>query len=408
MAAVPGYISAFMLDRGLPAAVISVILAVNLLFSFLGSLFWGRRIDITQNHRAHFLMGIASFFVLNLAIYPLGSHPLAMGALYAAHGFLVGFGATCLDSWVLASCPGNSSLGARARTFATLSYAATMLATGLLIGRMGYIVIMAIMIGMLGICGIVALNTPRAEGMAGMAPAGRSGLSAADLKQLLGNREWTLLLVMAFFTGLAIAPINNLKAVILERVGGDTATLGLDSFIGCMVQAPFLFFSAKIRRMNRKLRLVISTLSPLLYALLVCTAAAPAMIILGTICQNISFGIFYPTMREITEDCVPAKLRTTAHSVIDVSYGSLTGVMAMAASGVLLTAFGLQTMVLLSFAVQLLPFGVAMYNLVSRNPQPAAAPRTAESQKKKTKPVLQNAHSACPQNGFLRGLSRGC
>ena len=51
----------------------------------------------------------------------------------------------------------------------------------------------------------------------------------------------------------------------------------------------------------------------------------------------------------------------------------LTGIW-IAGGAVLLTAFGLQTMVLLSFAVQLLPFGVAMYNLVSRNPQPAAAP----------------------------------
>ena len=372
MAAVPGYISAFMLSRGVAASSISLILAANLLCSFLGSLFWGRRIDITQNHRGHFLMGIACFFVLSMAIYPMGSYPIVLALLYAAHGFLVGFGATCLDSWVLASFPGDSSLGSRARTFATLSYAVIMLATGVLIGRVGYIVMLVIMIGMLGVCAITAIQTPRAAGTAGMAPSGRS-VSAKDLKELLKHREWMLLLVMVFFTGLSIAPINNLKAVLLERVGGDTTTLGLDSFIGCMVQAPFLFYASQLRRVSRKLRLVISTVMPLLYALLVYVAAAPGTIIIATICQNISFGIFYPAMREITEDCVPAALRTTAHSVIDVSYGSLTGVMAMAMSGVLLEAFGAEAMVLVSFGIQLLPFSVAMAYLLIPAKKPAAA-----------------------------------
>ena len=352
MAALPGYMAAFMLDGGVPQAEISFILAGNLLCSFIGSLFWGRRIDRTQSYRRHFQMGNIAVLVLGVLLYAAGGNTALLALLYGLHGFLVGFGATCLDSWVLASFPEKPDAGSRSRSFATLSYAVTMLSTGMLISALGYSIMPVLTTGMITVSALLTLRQPNANRIRPETGAARG---RNDLRPLLQNRYWMMLLALVFLTGLAIAPLNNMKAVLMASVGGTTDMIGLDAFIGCMIQAPLLFFSGSIARLSRRFRLAVSVAMPLLYALLVMTARTPWMIMAGTICQNISFGIFYPTMREMTEHSVPERLRTQAHSMLDVSYGSLTGVLALTMSGWILTGADTRTMAAVSFMIQVIP-----------------------------------------------------
>ena len=90
----------------------------------------------------------------------------------------------------------------------------------------------------------------------------------------------------------------------------------------------------------------------MLYALFVIQAGNPLGVIMGTICNNISFGILFPTMREMTEESVSSGLRNTAHGIIDIAYGSLAGMLATSWSGAILEHSGIAAMGSICIAMQ--------------------------------------------------------
>ena len=352
-AAMMGYYTAYVIGRGMAPSVWGIILAANLLCSFLGSLFWGRWVDRKQAGKRYFLLGNASALLLGSALFFLADILPAVAVLYPLLGFMAGCIPTTLDAWVIASFPEQRDAVGRARSCATLSYAVVMLVTGQLIARLGYSVMPAATVLFLGISIATALFQPESRGSSGEA----AQMPAAKPRQLLASRRYVLLVVSLFFAGMAIAPINSMKAVVLEHLGGDVTLLGWDSFIGCVIQAQFLIFSRYLLKIRAEKRLLLGMITPLLYALLVAAAQSPAMVILGTVMNNISFGVLYPTMREMTEECVNSALRNTAHSVVDVAYGSLSGMIATSWSGVVLENAGVGVLGFTSAAIQLIAIG---------------------------------------------------
>ena len=110
--------------------------------------------------------------------------------------------------------------------------------------------------------------------------------------------------------------------------------------------------------------------APLLYALLVAVAQNPAMVITGTVMNNISFGVLYPTMREMTEQNVNSALRNTAHSVVDVAYGSLSGMIATSWSSVILEQAGASVLGISSAAIQLIAIGCCLWIFLAGKRKP--------------------------------------
>ena len=337
-AAIPSYITAYMLEKGMSAATLGILLAVQMGSAFAGSLFWGRFVDRKQASRRFFLTGVASVAVLSILLFLSADQIPALFLLYPLFGFMNGPIATTLDSWVIA-VTGRVENGARSRTFGTLGYAVTMLISGFIIRMYGYGYMPFIGVGLLLLAAAVALVQPEAETV-------RS--EAAQVKEspkaLLKERVYLLLVAAVFFTGMASNPINNMKVLVFENVGGDVSFLGWDAFIGCLIQSPFLLLSGKLSRIRSEYRLTASVLCTFLYALLVYSAKQPAAIIAGTVFVNISFGLLFPAMREMTERSVNSRLRTTAHSVTDVAYGSVSSMIASAWSGSVIESAGTGTM----------------------------------------------------------------
>ena len=335
-ASLPGYITAYMLERGMSAGTLGILLAVNMGLSFAGSLFWGRWVDRRQGHKRFFLLGTACALALGTLLFFFAGNPAVLFVLYPLFGFMMGPIATTLDSWVIAATR-QVEAGAKSRTFGTLGYAFTMLGAGQLITRVGYWVMPLLAVGFIVAAFTVALTQPKAQADFTVRTENEE---KASPKELVQSRRYLLLVAVVFFTGMAIAPINNMKVLVFESVGGDVSFLGWDSFIGCLIQSPFLIFSGKLRRLKAETRLSLGALCALGYALLVFLARSPAMVIAGTILTNISFGLLFPTMREITEESVRPALRTTAHSVIDVAYGSVSGMIASAWGGAVMQTAG--------------------------------------------------------------------
>ena len=344
-ASLPGYITAYMLDQGMSAATLGILLALQMGAAFLGSIFWGRFVDRHTASRRFFLIGTLAVGILGVLLFVFAGTPTVLFMLYPLFGFMNGPIATTLDSWAIAAMH-QVEAGAKSRTFGTLGFAFTMLLSGQVINRAGYGYMPYIALTLLTVGILTALSLPEVEREKTLQPKKNAAdqETKSDLRQLLNAPKYLLLAAVVFFTGMAIGPINNMKVLIFESVGGDVSFLGWDAFIGCLIQSPFLIFSGKIRRIKSEYRLIGGAVAALAYALLVFLARNPVMVVMGTICTNISFGLLFPTMREITEESVSSDIRTSANSIIDVAYGSVANMIASAWSGIVMERFGTEMM----------------------------------------------------------------
>ena len=352
-AAFPGYISAFALSKGVSTSLLGVILAANMLCALSGSLVWGRWVDKNGASRKFYLLGNGVALFLCLLLYFFGRSPLVLLITYSLFGFMTGPIPTTLDAWVITAFPQRSDAAARSRAFGTLGFAVVMLLMGQLIVRFGYGAMPAAALFFMAVNFIVAPFQPKGRAQAEIGESGTEIAPAQENpRQLLSSRRYVLMAAAVFFTGMAISPINTMKLVLLENVGGDVSVLGWDSFIGCMIQAPFLMLAGKMRHVRSDMRLLTGAGFAMLYALFVIQAGNPLGVIMGTICNNISFGILFPTMREMTEESVSSGLRNTAHGIIDIAYGSLAGMLATSWSGAILEHSGIAAMGSICIAMQ--------------------------------------------------------
>ena len=345
-AAMPAYITAYMLSKGMGAGTLGLLIAVQMGSAFAGSIFWGRFVDRKQASRKFFLLGTAAAALLSVLLFIFAGVPAVLFLLYPLFGFMNGPIATTLDSWVIAVM-GRVEAGARSRTFGTLGYAVTMLLSGMIINRFGYRFMPYIGVTLILLAILVAFSQPEASlEHSEQVPA------AGSPKELVHAPKFLLLVAAVFFTGMAIGPINNMKVLVFESVGGNVSSLGWDAFIGCLIQSPFLILSGKLKKIRAEYRLIAGAAFAFLYALLVFLASRPSTIVIGTICTNINFGLMFPTMREIVEESVSGRLRTTANSIVDVAYGSVASMIAAAWSGGVMESAGRGTMCVICMVLE--------------------------------------------------------
>ena len=92
--------------------------------------------------------------------------------------------------------------------------------------------------------------------------------------------------------------------------------------------------------------------------------------------NNMSFGILYPSMREITRESVPEELFNSASSLIDVCYGQLPGIISLLAAGPLLSVFGIRGLSFACAAAQAVTLAVLVAGMARLTAQQAGRRRT--------------------------------
>lgn len=346
-----GYITTYFLDCGMSSSMLSIVLAVYMMFAFGGAFFWGGLSDKKRSNKKVFIpelclltaVGILEFYLTRVNIwFAAVLHPLA--------GFLAAPLGTNLDAWMLKSFSRDAGMFGRARALGSAGFAVMMLLCGTLYNTFGFGLIPVVMGILFVLILILALMTKENQ-----TAEVKRVKSSGNIKDLFRIRPYVFLVIVLFLTGLALSPINNLKIIILQSVGGDVSMLGLDSFIGVMVQALFIFISGALKRIPVKMRMLVMTVMAMLMVTFVWLAVSPFMVILGTVMSNISYGFMLPTMREITESNVPQELKNTAHSLTDAMFGSFAGVIALLYSGTLIDLYGAKFVAFLGVIIMIVP-----------------------------------------------------
>ncbi len=358
----PAYIGAYLLSKGLTNTRLSLLLSAYMLFAFLGQFFWGSVCDRLETNKKVFVLGNLLVLGLNLAIYFLAGSLSAVAVLYPLLGFTMAPLPSNLDTWLLKCFSHRTQVYGPARGWGSLGFALFMLFYGPLLNRVGYWVMPVFATAFILITVGVALSQPDSPPPEGK----RSSFRVREIAKLARIRPYMFLVVLLLFTGLAGAPISNMKIAVLKSVGGNVSHQGYDFFFMCMFQLPFFFLAGRIRKINRRIRLVLSAAGPMLMILCNFFAASPVLVITGSVFNAISFSIMLPTTREITEENVDIRLRTTANSVTDAVYQSLAGMASLLYVGSIMDHFGMKVVFAICIAIQIVPIAMTVSSLVRK------------------------------------------
>jgi len=355
-----GFIATYLLECGMSNSFLSIVLAVFMGCSFAGSFFWGSKCDKCHTNRKIFLFEYAAAVILSIVIFFMAKVNLWIAAgLYPIFGFLYAPLGSNLDAWMIKSFNHDSGKYGKARSVGSMGWAIAALIIGFLISSHGYIV-MPIGIVLFALPVLIlayVMNEPEYGGE----PEHIEKVSTAGLIKI---KPYIYMIIILFLTGLACAPINNLKIVFIKAVGGNVSILGVDSFIGVTIQAIFIFLSGRLRKIPSYVRMSVMTVCVVLDLLLILLATTPFMIIFGSVMWNASYGIMLPTVRELTEKNVNGALKNTAHSMSDAMYGSFAGIIALTYSGIMLDEFGAKFVALLGIIVMLAPVMMAVIGML--------------------------------------------
>jgi predicted MFS family arabinose efflux permease len=254
-----------------------------------------------------------------------------------------------MDAWMLRYLDHDTAAYSKARAMGSVGYAVPMLFCGQLIHIFGYpaMIITASVYACITL-GIAVLMTEQKE--IGMIHSAKR----PSFKKLFGNKKYAMMLAIVFLSGLAVAPMNNLKIIFLQEVGGNVSSLGIDSFIGVGCQALLICLSGNMHRVPAKIRLLVMSICMTAAMFFTMMAKSPMLVFLGTAVSNSSFGIMLPTVREITQKEVDASQVNTAYSLSDAMYSSAAAVAAMSYSGFMMDAFGTKSVCILGLGITIL------------------------------------------------------
>ncbi len=351
------YASAFFLAHGISNTMVSLLLAGYMMGSFLGSIVWGAACDALGTNKKVFLLGMGVSALLIGLIYAFVDSPLLVAAAYPLLGFFFLPQSANAEAWLLSACGHDQRTYGMIRSTPSLMYAIWSAVMGRLIAEKGYAVMP---LGAAAFFITVVASAMMLPDAKPVRTERKTGITRAELSGLFANKTYRHLVLLLFFIGLAIAPVNNLKIVVMENLGGGVAEVGLDSFASALTQVPFILLAGWFSRVPLRTRYVLMTALPLAMILLCLFAVSPAMVILGSVAYNAAYGILLPTMREVTDRHVPRKLRTLGHSLSDAVFTSFSGVVSLMYAGVIIDGAGVGAMLGVSAAIAAAAFFLGM------------------------------------------------
>ena len=354
-----GYASAYILSRGVSNTVMSLLLSGFLLSAFAGSMILGRLCDRLQSNKRVFIPCMLVSYALMMIIYFFAHSVPMLCVCYPLLGFCFQPQGANADAWVLAAYDHDQKMYGRVRSMPSLFYAVISAVMGALISRLGYAVML--MGGTLFMA--LALLSAAALPDARTANAGQGKMKLQDIRRLFMNAPYRRLVILLFLIGLAIAPVNNLKIIVLENVGGNVSHIGVDSFVSALTQVPFIAMAGLLALISLRVRFIAMAALPLMMILLMRFAVSPAMIFAGSFLANVGYGILLPTMRDVTERHVDEDLRNLGHSLSDAIYTSFSGVVSLLYAGAVADRFGVSAMLTFCAAIAVAPALLSMKKL---------------------------------------------
>lgn len=134
----------------------------------------------------------------------------------------------------------------------------------------------------------------------------------------------------------------NFAIDLVERIGGDSTTLGMMHFIMSASELPLAFTIAKIRRrISNKCLLIVSTVFILLRMVLIAQASSLGMLLGVQVLNMLGFGVYFSSSVLFVNECIPKEDQVKGQALMGIaSSAGLAGMAGSLISGVLSDAMG--------------------------------------------------------------------
>ena len=116
-AAFGGFATTYLLECGLSSSVLSIMLSVFMLLSFIGAFYWGSKCDKAKTNKKVFIPQFLMTVAVAMAIYFLAKINIWISTcLYPVFGFLSSSLGSNLDTWMLRSFHKDAGRYGKARS----------------------------------------------------------------------------------------------------------------------------------------------------------------------------------------------------------------------------------------------------------------------------------------------------
>ncbi|HEY8925462.1 MAG TPA: MFS transporter [Polyangia bacterium] len=318
-------LSPYLRDRGLSGQQIATVMSLVPLCNLGVPLLWGWIADRTHRHervlRVACLGGAIAIFLLGFA--------QRFESLLTAYGLFAAFnvGVTPVaDTLAVAGSPDGRGYG-RVRVWGSIGFLAAAVTGGALLTWRrsvgGYPLVPLLMGGGLVAATVVAFRI--------RAPATRplARPHFAELRALLRDRRFRLLLVVGMVHWMALAPYNAFFGLFLRGRHLPPSVGGAAFATGVVAEGLVLYgFTALRRHFKLETLLAISFGATAVRWILTWSTWSPGPLIALQAVHGLTFGLFWITGMALLNEIVPKALRATGQAVYLMAIlgaGSLTG-----------------------------------------------------------------------------------
>lgn len=347
-----GFISSMFIHKGYDAAQIGIITSLATCSAFLGNFFGGYIVDRVGSNKKPYIVSLTLILIILLSMNITDSFTAVL-VLMMLLSFLNAPLAITLDVWTLKLTHNTKTSFASVRLFGSGGWAVSGLIMGQLINNYGWRILPFIAIPLYTLILGVILATPDVPSSS---LTGRKlQLNRVAIRSLFSNRVYMLVILTAFLTNLYKFITFSFAPVILQNVGGSDKHLGYFIFFRAIVEIPmYLIYPHLLKRFSAMSLFTFSILIIPFEAVGMYFASTPWAVVSVCTISGLSFGIFLPTIRQMIFSMAPDDLKTTAQTVAESLFVSLSAATSSIAAGFMFTNIGFDNTFLSGFAVSVL------------------------------------------------------
>jgi PPP family 3-phenylpropionic acid transporter len=349
------FFPAYLRQLGLSGRQVSLLLAVPPMLQLGVPLAWGWLADRTRRPDRILRILCLGAFLASLPVIFVRSMPALFGIYVAQQIFVVAI-VSLADSLAVEKSRQGVHYG-HIRAVGSATFIGTCLVAGAWLDlrtRHGGDTLVPVLISTgLGLAFLATL------GLAGHGAGERPHLS--DVRQLLGDRRFRLLLLVAGLHWAALIPYHGFFGVLVQDAGFPAKITSYAFVVGTSAEiAVFLCFSRlRARFALAQLMAAVFAVSAVRWWLLAYARSAVLLVALQ-VAHAFTFGLFWASAMAWLADCVPSKLRATGQVLFIMVIG-VGGMSALPVAGLLYDATGGAAMAFsLAGVVDLLPLALIL------------------------------------------------
>lgn len=335
-------------ERKIPESEIGWMMSIYVSAAWVGQTVFGFVSDQLRSIRA-LIVAAALLFAAAVAAMPFQTSTLGIRITMALLGFLQQPIGPMLDSWTLKYLQEHSDPNqfGKIRSFGSLGWATVALLTAYLILMVSWNMFFNVAILAAVMLSAVAITIPDTSMNRDEDASGDTSLTMfQSIRRLFCNPAYLYILAVVFLLYLGVQTTFNFQGLLIKETGGGVAELGWTFFFGVMCEMPAMFLSVWLlpRISARKLMTIAGVLYMLRYGLIIYIQTS--WIVMLTAClEGLAFGLLLSSLRSYVFSVVDREIQTSAMTIVDATFLSLTVIVGGIVGGWLIERFSVLQMV---------------------------------------------------------------